>query len=387
MGRYLNGIHQPAVHTPGGHVLPVLASITGDMDQAVITADPQGVGIVRALGEGEDRVVLLDILVGVGACTLALLVILVARQVGTHFRPVEAAIAGFQQHVGSVVDHLRVVQRHVDGCVPVEAVLRFPSQLSKPHLRIGLDGARGAGFRIKLIDQSEIATGVGVAGIVRIHRHVSAFTAAMHIPVIPANLAIPGPTANRHRGVVLLTAVNSILETVVGVDPVELRRGLIVLTRPALATVEGDVRPAIVGVDHPPGVVRIHPEIVIVAVGHLDRGKSLAAINGLHEGRVQNIHRILVIGVCKNVHVIPGAGPKDALLVQMAPAITAIIRAVQATLITLGLDNGPDPPRLCRRCRNADLAHAARQVIAELLPGLAAIRRTPDATALTTGAQ
>ena len=70
-----------------------------------------------------------------------------------------------------------------------------------------------------------------------------AFAATVHFPVVAADRAVAGAALYRDRRVVLLAAVDAVLESVVSIHAVELCRRLVVLARPARAAVEADVAP------------------------------------------------------------------------------------------------------------------------------------------------
>src|SRR5207253_11107841 len=107
------------------------------------------------------------------------------------------------------------------------------------------------------------------------------------------------------------------------------------------AAVEGDVGAAVVRVDHALRVVGIDPEVVVVAVGHADRGKSLARVARTKETGVQNVDRFGVLRIRVDARVVPGALPQLVLRVRSGPFFSRIVGAVDAALV-LGLDDRPD---------------------------------------------
>ena len=209
----------------------------------------------------------------------------------------------------------------------------------------------------------------------------------MRLPVVTTDSTVARSAANGDRRIVLLTTVNLVFEAVVRHHPIELRRRLIVLTRPALRAVETDIGTTVIGIDHPVRVVGIDPQIVVVAVRHRNRREAASAVDRFHERRVQHVDRIRIVRIGEHVHVVPGSGAQNALFVDLLPAVAAIVGSIQPTVITLGLDDRPYAARLRRRRGNADLAHAVGEPICQLFPGLTAIRRAPDAAALAAGAQ
>ena len=109
-----------------------------------------------------------------------------------------------------------------------------------------------------------------------------------------------------HRGVVLLRTVDVVRKIVVERDAIKLRRRLI-LFGPASPAVVGDIRAAVVALDHPVGIVRSDPEIVVVAMRNIDRAKSDCAVIRFEEANVQNVNRIDVLRICIDTRVVPRA--------------------------------------------------------------------------------
>ncbi len=123
-------------------------------------------------------------------------------------------------------------------------------------------------------------------------------------------------------------------------------------------TVEGDVRAAVVALDHPIRVGRVDPEILVVAVRRRDRREGLAAVNRLPALQVQNPDRVLVARVSEDMDVVPGAPPKIALLADSLPGVATVVRTEERAIF--GLDQRPDAARLGRRDRDADLTERRR---------------------------
>ena len=84
-------------------------------------------------------------------------------------------------------------------------------------------------------------------------------------------------TLDTNRAVVLLRATNLIRKILGGRGMIKLGSGKI-FRGPARAAVNRDVRAPVVAIDHSLRIVRINPEIVIVAVLRAKSPVSLAAI-------------------------------------------------------------------------------------------------------------
>jgi hypothetical protein len=79
---------------------------------------------------------------------------------------------------------------------------------------------------------------------------------------------------------------------VVGVDAIEPSRRLVVNRRPGLAAVAAYACAAIVTFDHPVGIGRIDPEVVIVAVRRLDLRKGRSGVGRFPELQIGDIDRL-----------------------------------------------------------------------------------------------
>ena len=87
-----------------------------------------------------------------------------------------------------------------------------------------------------------------------------------------------------------------IREILGGGDVIELGGGVI-LFGPSLATIDGCVAAAIVGIGHAFGVRGSDPEVVIVAMGDADGLVRLACVNGFIEAGVEDVDGVGVLGI------------------------------------------------------------------------------------------
>ena len=195
--------------------------------------------------------------------------------------------------------------------------------------------------------------------------------------------------ARRDRDVriVLLGTVHPVREPIVRRDPVELRGRLIVLRRPGPTSGEGDRRPAVISQNHPPGVVRIDPQIVRVAVEHGDLREGPASVGRAMELDVGEVERVRALRVRVDARVVPGALPDLVLVVDLLPFFSMIVGDVEASFL-LRLDDRVHASGPRRRRRHA---HAPPDLLGEslrqLLPRLATIRGFPERRARAAGDQ
>src|SRR5690349_21024981 len=130
-------------------------------------------------------------------------------------------------------------------------------------------------------------------------RDVAAFSAAHAVTGDGAPPAPASPAAGaRHadRGAVLLRAADMVWNIARGGHVVKLRGGVL-LAGPRLSAVDGDVAAAIVAVDHALRIGGVDPQVVVVPVRRPKLAIRLAPIGGFVEARVQDVNRVLALGV------------------------------------------------------------------------------------------
>ena len=191
-------------------------------------------------------------------------------------------------------------------------------------------------------------------------------------------------------GVVLLRAVDPVGVLVVHVQAVELRGQLVVDGRPGLPTVERHTGAAVVALDHALRVLRVDPQVVVVAVRRGHFAEAHPAVGGLPHLQVGDVDRVSVARIGKDVGVVPGPVHQVSVSAYLRPALAVVVTAVQAGSLTLGLHQGPDPPGTRRGGADAVLAQQpARQaaLAGQLLPGVAAVGGAPQPAARAAAVQ
>ena len=226
-------------------------------------------------------------------------------------------------------------------------------------------------------DVALVVSRIHNVGIGRIGRDVSRFSAADRIPVLPADFAVIAAAGDRDGRVVLLRAIHIVRIARVGDDVVKLRRGLIVLASPCLTAVQADRSAAVVARNHAPGIFRINPQPVIVAVRNLDLVEGAAPIGGPEKFHIQNVNRIGILRIGDHVHVIPGPLIQGVIAVYQIPRVPAVIGAKQPTVFRF--DNrvhaiGIRP----HRQPNSAVRSLRQSMFFQPLPGCAAIGRAVE---------
>ena len=137
-------------------------------------------------------------------------------------------------------------------------------------------------------------------------------TTAHRVKIIIINAVVIRLTKNGNGGIVLLPCINPIRELVVCIDAVKLRCWLVHNAGPGFTVVEGDGGATIVAIDHVLVVIRIDPVVMMITVWCGFLFKSHTAVNRFHERRIKYVHDVFVHRVSCDMHVVPGAGPKNS---------------------------------------------------------------------------
>jgi hypothetical protein len=350
-------------------VLPGLAAVAGDVNEPVIGRGPDLPPPVRRRGERcAGRVHFrAGVLVRDVASGIPLAALIVEAEVRGNLLPAHALIAAAEYMVATRVQDRAVMRRKDNREGPGEAVShvlgRDADRLIGPHIhQLDLPGAvvvalqcpgtPGAGADRAAIDN------VGIFGI---HGDKTALAGAGIGAVAERDRTPLGGARCRDRGVVLLRGIDAIGVLIVDVDAIELRRRLVVDRRPGLAAIDADAGAAVVTLDHPFGVGRIYPEIMIVAVRRLDFGRASAAVGRFPQRKVGDIDRLGMTGIGEDMRVVPGPMHQIAMRGNQRPAVAVILRSVEPGLLRFRLHERPNAARARRRYGNAELAEGARR--------------------------
>ena len=215
--------------------------------------------------------------------------------------------------------------------------------------------------------------------VARLDRDVAALAAARLNPVGRGDRPAVGLARQADRPVVLLRAIDPVRLLVVRAHVVELRGRLVVDARPRLGAVVRHARAAVIALDHPAGVRRIDPEVVVVAVRRRHLDERLAAVDRLPQRVVRDPHGVDVGRVGEDVHVVPGTAAEPGLLARALPGRAPVIGSEERAV--LGLDQRVDAAAIGRGDGDADPSEdAARQagVARDVGPRVAAVGRLPE---------
>ena len=162
--------------------------------------------------------------------------------------------------------------------VPVEAVLHDLDTRTGRVQRPDVDAAALIVRVVKAVEIALVVATVDDVVVVRIDGVIRTFTAGGNLPVAFRDCDTVGAMHNANRRVVLLRAVDAIGKVIVRGNSIELHGRLVVVRRPAVATVGRNLRTTIVGDDHALVVVRIDPQVVVIAVRRIVQTERHTAI-------------------------------------------------------------------------------------------------------------
>ena len=252
------------------------------------------------------------------------------------------------------------------------------------HLRIRLDRADLAGGAVEAGNRAARAPGEDDVRVVRPDHRDPALHAPDPVPVLELepHAVVAGPTGHReHLPGVLRRAVHPVGELVVHADPVHLRGRLVELARPGASPVPGDVRAAVVSLDHDLVVARIDPEVVVVAVRGGDEIEGLAGVVRAVEVAAHHVHPVHIHRIGVDVHVVPGPVLEFAVVVDELERDAGVVRAIDAAVPRL--NERPHPVRVRAGDRDPGPPdHPRGQAVREFRPGVAAVRGLVDAALL-----
>ena len=374
-------------HVRRGDLLPARAIVAREVHQPVVGTGPQHSLLLRRLGEGEDRPVVLHrrLVPGDRAAGGAEGFGVVAREIGRDHLPALPVVDRAMHVVARGVHHVGVVRRHDDREGPLEPIPEIDCRVAHRVVGVRIDVAREAGAHVLARDQRAVAAGVGDVRIVGAHGDVAGLATTRFHPVAGVDTARLA-ARSAERAVVLLRTADAIGKVVRRDDVIELRRGK-VLGAPALAAVGGDARATVVPFDHPPVVVRGDPQVVGVTVRDAAHGgEAPAAVGGLEEVDVVHVHDVGVFRVGVDLGVVPGALAQGAVTVDPLPCDPRIAGPVDPARV--GLDEGEDALRIQRRDSHGDVAEDAggqAGAAGDVLPAVAAVGALEDAAARPAG--
>ena len=91
--------------------------------------------------------------------------------------------------------------------------------------------------------------------------------------------------------------------------------------------IERDLGSAIIANNHPIGIGRVNPEVMVIAVGRTDRVELLSAVFRPPELDVHDVHFLAIFRSGIDARVIPGSLPQIAIVIDPLPGRARVIAA------------------------------------------------------------
>ena len=249
--------------------------------------------------------------------------------------------------VGGRIELFGVVRGEENGEVPLEAVFHAFRTVSHRVIRPDVDVLALFGGMVEALQVSAIAPAIYDIVVEGIYGDVGTFAAGGFFPVALADRASVRAVEDAEGGVVLLRHIDAIGEMVIGNDAVKLCGGLVVIGGPVLPSVIRHLCASIVCDDHALVVFGCDPEVVVVAMRGIGRGKGFAAIGGFVVAHVHDIDDVLVFGIGIDAGIVPGTLAQAPVFVEFSPGFAPIVRAVHPSFVrfyerpyALGIDRG-----------------------------------------------
>ena len=193
--------------------------IAGDLNQAIIGAGPDGIGIFVGSGHRIDNAAARHFGHRVGSedADAGRHFRVFARQIGTDDLPALPSVRGLKEDIGTEIENVRIDRREEQGSGAQKTILAGPHRLRGDILHL-TGGAVVAG---------DLAA-VNEVRMERIRGHVAVFFHTNRMPFPKGDLPIRAAADDGGRAALLLAAINPIRKLVIGADMIKLGGGLIV---------------------------------------------------------------------------------------------------------------------------------------------------------------
>ena len=193
------------------------------------------------------------------------------------------------------------------------------------------------------------------ASIQRVRRDVAIFVAGIHRPpIMRVQRTVPAAARSGRRTAVLLRTVHPVRKLVIRHHVIELPRWLVVPRTPRFTPIARHDRPLIAAENHPPRLIGINPQLVIVVPARraFKCHERLPTVVRLVGCSVRDVHGVRVFGIHADFPEIPPALPDAAVIRNALPVLPTVVRAKEPAL--LGVHDQINPPRIARRKTDAD---------------------------------
>ena len=257
--------HHPLGHPFGRHIFPGFTIQTsagfGNMNQPIVRTGPEQVFFVRRFGCCENGAVVFHtgIVFCDGPSGRPQFGRVVPRQIRAGQFPRAPAIITGVDMVRGCIEFFRIVGRKENRKIPLKPV--FHAFRAMPHRVVGpdVDSLHLFGSMVQPGQETIVTAAINNVIVQGVNSNMTTFAAGGFFPVVLADRSAIGAVQYAQGRVVLLGYINAVGEVIICCDPIILRCRLIVVRAPVVAAIITDLRPAVVGNDHPFGILRSNP--------------------------------------------------------------------------------------------------------------------------------
>ena len=249
MGCFNQRNRAPVAESGRSNILPVLAAVSGEVNQTAIASSPDQVAMERR--RRDRRYDSVASLLGVlDSCRFRQLLgprtCGGAREIGADGFPVQTSVDRLHHVLRTEIESLRISRAKHQDRRPRCTIPPLVDFRIEDRDRPGSDVLAQSCPTIEASDPTITRAEINEIRIVGIERHISALARTGWEPVSRRDLSVIGAAQNRGTTAILLCPVHNIGKLVIGDDMVKLCRGLVVPSAPGLAAIETD-RSSLVG--------------------------------------------------------------------------------------------------------------------------------------------
>src|SRR5437016_14411548 len=200
------------------------------------------------------------------------------------------------------------------------------------------------------------------ARIQRVRRDVTVFIARIDWPpIMKIQRAVLAAAWCCHGIAVLLRAIHPVRKLGIRYHVIELPCWLVEPRAPRLTAVARYDRALVTAQNHPPRLIRINPQFVIVVAARCasERRERFPSVMRFVRRGVRNVYRVRVFRIHADFPEIPSALPDTPVIRNALPALPRVIRTKQPTFLCV--HDQINSPRIARRKRYANSSQSFRR--------------------------
>ena len=296
-----------------------------------------------------------------------------SREIGANHLPRASAIRRSKQNLRPEVQHVRIDWRKNQRQRPRASVLARMRQRRRHFLRL---------FVTEILPCDRAAE--HHARTQRVRRDVTIFAARVYWPpIMEIQRAVTAAAWCGYRIAVLLRSVHPVRKLIIRHHVIELRGWLVEPGAPRLTAVARYDRSLVAAENHPPRLIGINPQfVIVVAPGRaFESCERLPSVARLVSCGIRDVHNVWILGIHADFSEIPPALPDAPVIRNALPTLPTVVRTIEPAL--LGIHDQINPPRIARRKCDADPSESLRwqSLPAHMFPMIASITRAIEPAA------